>query len=269
MKYETQGLGAPTGWALGRFGEEQVARNRFVCSSCGAKTPIQPFCQECGQPTPVCTPDERILWEMGQWESSRAKQGKPVRAVSLPLKPTQEPLVYSPPPRDTEPPSAPEQPPAPPARRPGPPRPQIQQHPAARMAPPAPQAAPPSAPPAAPPRPQAPRPAQQPQQQRPAASTPQPPRAVPTEGGKRPSGPQIAAAAAASKTAHALELKVTEAPERRTIDKSATLQRIIRNIPRHTTPRPTSAPAGDTIVPETEEQHAARRQALEIGRAHV
>ena len=25
-----------------------MARNRFVCSSCGAKTPIQAFCQQCG-----------------------------------------------------------------------------------------------------------------------------------------------------------------------------------------------------------------------------
>src|SRR5438067_9318669 len=164
--------------AVRSFRGGTVARNRFVCSSCGAKTPIQAFCQQCGQPTPVCTADERILWEMGQWESSRAKQGTRVRTVPLPLTPPPEPMVYSPPPRDPEPPRdaspTPEQPPA----RPAPPRPQIQQHPAARKAPQ-------SAPPVAPPRPQAPRPAQQPtpQQQRPAASTSQPPRAVPTEPG--------------------------------------------------------------------------------------
>jgi len=85
---------------------------------------------------------------------------------------------------------------------------------------------------------------------------------VPSEPGKRPTGPQIAAAAAASSTAHALELDVAEAPERRTIDKSATLQRIIRNIPRHAPSRQAPAPSGDTIMPETAD-HAARRAALE------
>src|SRR5436190_1765461 len=183
-----------------------VARNRFVCSSCGAKTPIQAFCEKCGQPTPVCTADERILWEMGQWESSRAKQGRPTRTITLPpMQDEDQNEPYAPPRREVPEPPAPRRQ-APPQ---APPRPQ-QQRPAAS-----------TRPAAAPPRPQAPRPGPQPATQpatqpegqrpetlRPAASTPAPPRAVPNQPGtrsERPTGPQIAAAAAASSTAHALE----------------------------------------------------------------
>jgi len=225
-----------------------VARNRFVCSSCGAKTPIQAFCQQCGQPTPVCTPDERILWEMGQWESSRARQGKPVRTVSLPLRtdPNAPAPVY-------EPPAS--------TRR------QVQPLPAEqpRTAPPAPaqptMPAQPMKPAARTPVEQRPHPDSPPDDPRPAA-----PRSVPTEPRKRnerPAGPQIAAAAAASSTAHALDLNVThdvaEAPTKRQIDKSAALQRIIRNIPRHA---PSRTPVDDSIVPEPADQFA-KRAALE------
>jgi hypothetical protein len=52
---------------------------------------------------------------------------------------------------------------------------------------------------------------------------------------------------------------VTEAPDRRQIDKSAALQRIIRNIPRHA---PTKPPVDDSIMPETTD-HLAKRAALE------
>src|SRR5437762_10248580 len=129
--------------AVRSFRGGTVARNRFVCSSCGAKTPIQAFCEKCGQPTPVCTADERILWEMGQWESSRAKVGRPTRTISIPPRQTEDVSEpYSPPQRTIS------EPPAPPAPRQAPPRPQ-QQRPAAS-----------TRPPAAPPRPQAPRPAQ-------------------------------------------------------------------------------------------------------------
>ena len=225
-----------------------MAKNRFVCSACGAKTPIQAFCQQCGQPTPVCTPDERILWEMGQWESSRSRQGKPVRSVSLPLR------------KDPNAPAEIYEPPASTRRQVAP----IPEQPMVDK-------------PATPPVPMRPA-ARTPTEQSPAATTPSRPdaggqttgpRSVPIEPAKRsqrPAGPQIAAAAAASSAANALELnvaapEVTEAPARRQVDKSAALQRIIRNIPRHTTTR-TPAPAGESIIPETAD-HAARRAALE------
>ena len=225
-----------------------MARNRFVCSSCGAKTPIQAFCQQCGQPTPVCTPDERILWEMGQWESSRARQGKPVRTVSLPLRtdPSAPAPVYEPPAstRRQVQPLPPEQPRTAPSAPGQPPMPAQPMKPAART-----------------PLEQRPRPDSPPEDPRPQA-----PRSVPTEPRKRnerPAGPQIAAAAAASSTAHALELNVThdvaEAPTKRQIDKSAALQRIIRNIPRHA---PSRTPVDDSILPEPADQFA-KRAALE------
>jgi len=51
--------------------ELHVARGP-VCSHCEEKLSNgQAFCGKCGQPTRWATHDERVLWDLGQWESSR------------------------------------------------------------------------------------------------------------------------------------------------------------------------------------------------------
>jgi hypothetical protein len=48
-----------------------VARERTRCASCDAKIEIKSFCPRCGYPTKFASHEERILWELGQWEDSR------------------------------------------------------------------------------------------------------------------------------------------------------------------------------------------------------
>lgn len=48
-----------------------MARLKFMCSSCESRIPEEPFCPRCGHPTSLATFEERILWELGQWEDSR------------------------------------------------------------------------------------------------------------------------------------------------------------------------------------------------------
>lgn len=48
---------------------------RFVCPYCEEKIDPQSFCPRCGQPTKLATHDERVLWELGQWEASRRAVG--------------------------------------------------------------------------------------------------------------------------------------------------------------------------------------------------
>ena len=82
---------------LGRLvieGDTAVARQRIVCTSCDSKIPVESFCPQCGTPTVYCSAQERIVWEMGQWESSRpepAKAGAPKIApvAAAPARPTQ------------------------------------------------------------------------------------------------------------------------------------------------------------------------------------
>lgn len=53
--------------------ESEVARGP-VCNYCEEKlTPKQVFCGRCGHPTEHANSDERVLWELGQWEVSRRK----------------------------------------------------------------------------------------------------------------------------------------------------------------------------------------------------
>lgn len=61
-----------------------MARNRLVCTSCDAKIPIKSFCPKCGTPTPHASAQERIVWEMGQWETSRPAAAPPSTAPVAP-----------------------------------------------------------------------------------------------------------------------------------------------------------------------------------------
>ena len=65
-----------------------MARQRISCTSCGAKIPVEAFCPNCGIPTPHCSAQERIVWEMGQWESSRSS-GRPKSPPSTSVLPVQ------------------------------------------------------------------------------------------------------------------------------------------------------------------------------------
>ncbi|HEX9775061.1 MAG TPA: hypothetical protein VGB83_05735 [Actinomycetota bacterium] len=58
-----------------------MARKRLTCSSCNTRIPMQSFCSACGHPTSVASEDERILWEMGQWD--RRTASPPERRISL------------------------------------------------------------------------------------------------------------------------------------------------------------------------------------------
>src|SRR5688572_33463726 len=43
-----------------------------ICTFCNEKlTAGNPFCAKCGHPTQWATHDDRVLWELGQWETSR------------------------------------------------------------------------------------------------------------------------------------------------------------------------------------------------------
>lgn len=58
----------------------EVARGSN-CSFCEERlTNGEHFCGGCGRPTPAATNDERVLWELGQWEASR--QGRQVESRS-------------------------------------------------------------------------------------------------------------------------------------------------------------------------------------------
>lgn len=66
-----------------------MARQRLVCTSCDTKISAQSFCPRCGNPTEQASAQERILWEMGQWEGSRERvvPQKPARIVLTPSSP--------------------------------------------------------------------------------------------------------------------------------------------------------------------------------------
>ena len=62
--------------------EIHVARGP-VCTFCDEKLSNgQAFCGKCGQPTKWASHDERVLWDLGQWETSRKHQTKTDRAVA-------------------------------------------------------------------------------------------------------------------------------------------------------------------------------------------
>ena len=51
-----------------------MAREELSCSACETRFPSQAFCPSCGVPSTIATSEERILWEMGQWEGETAQQ---------------------------------------------------------------------------------------------------------------------------------------------------------------------------------------------------
>ena len=54
-----------------------------VCTFCDEKLSNgQAFCGKCGQPTRWASHDERVLWDLGQWETSRKRSAKTDRAVA-------------------------------------------------------------------------------------------------------------------------------------------------------------------------------------------
>jgi hypothetical protein len=66
-----------------------------VCALCGAKIPVQSFCPRCGQPTKHISAQERILWELSQWQGSRgAGLVQPEEILrARPLPPSEIPVV--------------------------------------------------------------------------------------------------------------------------------------------------------------------------------
>ena len=61
-----------------------MSKQRVICTSCEKRIVHQSFCPFCGNPTAAATHAERIMWEMGQWESSRTSAS----ARSVPPRPT-------------------------------------------------------------------------------------------------------------------------------------------------------------------------------------
>jgi hypothetical protein len=54
--------------------ENEVARGP-ICNYCDEKlAPKQAFCGKCGHPTEHANHDERVLWDLGQWEVSRRRK---------------------------------------------------------------------------------------------------------------------------------------------------------------------------------------------------
>ncbi len=49
-----------------------MKRDREICLFCGAKIPVESICFKCGQPTPHMSAKDRILWELGQWKTTRS-----------------------------------------------------------------------------------------------------------------------------------------------------------------------------------------------------
>ena len=71
-------------------GERDVARGP-ICTFCNEKLASgSPFCAKCGHPTQWATHDDRVLWELGQWESSRKSDTAtfPAAAELSPVRPS-------------------------------------------------------------------------------------------------------------------------------------------------------------------------------------
>lgn len=198
-----------------------MSKQRLICASCEKRGPVQSFCQHCGHPTVAATYEERIVWEMGQWESSRSRQGA-APAPAPPAPPVRNLRPSRPEPVQAGPDIAPA-----PARQPRIviPKRTIVPRPAAEQARPAAQVRPQPSPRPAPPR-------QQPgPSMRPAASAPTPLRAVPSAPPAQAPAPQRPAA---------LQRPAPQQPQQR---------------PRPLIPRPTrplSAAASATAVEQIE-----------------
>lgn len=57
--------------------------NQVICTSCGARVPLEPLCAKCGTPTAAATEEQRITYELERWRRHASEPPKAKPAIGL------------------------------------------------------------------------------------------------------------------------------------------------------------------------------------------